>query len=340
MVAREMLQGMGLQVSIASNGEDAIKMVADGKFDVILMDIQMPGMDGYQTTAQIRSDPRFTFAKLPIIAITAHAQAEDREKTLEAGLNDYVTKPIDISQLADALFHWLAPKKAMPAQQDKVDIPVTENVDARPATLPAALDSINMKSALARLGGKQELYLRLLSMFRDNHPETAQAIRSALQVNDLSLARRLAHTLKGVASTIGANKLSAAAKNLETAIAQGESTLYADDLEQMEQELAIVMAALAGISRSTPATDQIPAPESNSDLPTLGSQLNQLARLLHSNDAEATALMDSLLRQPHETSLQEELKALEALIKRYDFEKALKELEILAEEQHIPLSKP
>jgi HPt (histidine-containing phosphotransfer) domain-containing protein len=212
-------------------------------------------------------------------------------------------------------------------------------MDARPAILPAALDSINMKSALARLGEKQELYLRLLLMFRDNHAETAQAIRSALQDNDLSLARRLAHTLKGVASTIGANKLSAAAKNLETAIAQGESALFADNLEQVEQELAIVMAALAVISRSAPATDPIQTPGSDASRSSLGSQLNQLARLLHSNDAEATVLMGSLLRQPHETSLQEKLEALEVFIKRYDFEKALKELEILAQEQQIPLSK-
>jgi len=331
LVATEMLQSLGLQVSIASDGEEAVKMVMENQFEVVLMDIQMPGMDGYQATAQIRSDPRFTYANLPIIAITAHALAEDREKTLEAGLNDYVTKPIDMSQLANALLACLSP--------DKVDNSTTDNVAARASSLPTALDSINMTSALARLGEKQELYLRLLLMFRENQAETAQAIRSALQSDDLPLAGRLAHTLKGIAATIGADQLSSAAKALEIAIVQGETGLYAGNLEKMEQELASVMAALAGISQTTPAIDQFPIPGSDANQSTLEAQLNQLARLLSSNNAEATVLIGSLLHQPHEISLQAKLKGLERVIRRYDFEKALKELEILAQEQQIPLFK-
>jgi hypothetical protein len=110
-------------------------------------------------------------------------------------------------------------------------------------------------------------------------------------------------------------------------------------LEQVERELAIVMAALAGLPQTTPATDQIPVSGSDTSLSTFGSQLNQLAHLLRSNDAEATVLIGSLLQQPHETSLQTELKTLERLIRGYDFEKALKALEIFAQEQHLPLSK-
>jgi len=246
-------------------------------------------------------------------------------------LNDYVTKPIDMSQLANALLACLSP--------DKVDNSTTDNVAARASSLPTALDSINMTSALARLGEKQELYLRLLLMFRENQAETAQAIRSALQSDDLPLAGRLAHTLKGIAATIGADQLSSAAKALEIAIVQGETGLYAGNLEKMEQELASVMAALAGISQTTPAIDQFPIPGSDANQSTLEAQLNQLARLLSSNNAEATVLIGSLLHQPHEISLQAKLKGLERVIRRYDFEKALKELEILAQEQQIPLFK-
>jgi CheY-like chemotaxis protein len=333
LVAREMLESLGLQVSIANNGEEAVKMVVDGEFDVVLMDIQMPGMDGYQTTAQIRSDPHFTYTKLPIIAITAHALADERERALDAGLNDYVTKPIDMSQLVNALLTCLAPQNATPKSQEE------KNTVARSAILPIAFDSINMKSALARLGGKQNLYLRLLLMFRDNQAETGQTIRTALQSNDLTLARRLAHTLRGVAATIGADKLSSAAKNLETAIAQSETALYVGKLEQVDRDLEIVMAGLAGISPATPEFDQILMPESDVSHLTLESQLDQLARLLRSNDAEATLLIGSLLQQPYETTLLEKLKALRGFIRHYDFEKALKELEILAQEQNISLSK-
>ena len=339
LVALEMLQSLGLQVLIANNGEDAVKMVMDGKFDVVLMDIQMSGMDGYQATAQIRTDPRFTYARLPIIAITAHALTEDREKALDAGVNDYVTKPIDLTQLTNALLKWLALQETMPTQQAKANHSATENPIAPSAALPFVLDSINMKTALSRLGNKEELYLRLLLMFRDNHAETAKAIRSALQNDDLLLSRRLAHTLKGVAAAIGADKLSAAAKNMEIAIVQVDSALYAGCLEQVEQELAIAMAALAGISQTASANDLIPAPGPDASHSTLESQLNQLARLLYSNDAEATIFIGALLQQPHAASLQEGLKELERFIKRYDFEKALKKLEILAQEQNISLPK-
>jgi PAS domain S-box-containing protein len=339
LVAQEMLQSLGLQVSIANNGEEAVKMVKNSKFDVLLMDIQMPGMDGYQATIQIRNDPRFTFAKLPIIAITANAMAEDREKALETGLNDYVTKPIDMSQLANALLRWLTPQEYIQEQQDKVDHFIKESIDARSVVLPAALPSINMKSALIRLGEKQELYLRLLLIFRDNHAETAQAIRSALQENDLVLARRLAHTLRGTSATIGADNLSSFAKDLEMALLQGKSALFSFILEQVDQELAIVMTEIADISQTIPDKDQLPIFDSDSNQSTFDAKLNRLAHLLRSSDAEATMFIVSLVQQYQETSLRAKLKVLERLIRSYDFEKALKELEILAQEQNISLSK-
>jgi CheY-like chemotaxis protein len=248
IVALEMLHSLGLQVTIATNGEDAIKMVNAGTFNIVLMDIQMPGMDGYQATAKIRTDPRHSYAKLPIIAVSAHAMIDDKAKALEAGLNDYVTKPIDVTKFSYVLLKWLVPLESAFYRPGKTDHSATEIITGRPVILPAALESIDMKSALARLGDKQEFYLHLLILFRDSQAGLAQNIRSAVQKDDLVLARRLAHSLKGLAATIGADKLSAAAKNLESAFAQNASELYAGSLEQVEQELTIVIAALDRIS--------------------------------------------------------------------------------------------
>jgi len=292
----------------------------------------MPGMDGYQATAQIRTDPRFTHAKLPIIAITAHALADDREKAMTAGLNDYVTKPIDATQLTNTLLRWLAPKAVISHSQDK-------NESASSSVLPAALGAIDTKSALARLGDKHEFYLRLLLLFRDNHADTAQSIRSAMKDGDLPLARRLAHTLKGLAAKIGADKLSLAAKNLEAAIVQNNFSLSANNLEQVDQEFALVIATIASIIQTVPASDNTQIPTTHPNYTTLESQLNQLAHLLLSSDANATALISNLLQQPYEASLLEKLKALERIIKSYDFEKALKELDNLRQKLHIPSPK-
>jgi CheY-like chemotaxis protein len=267
IVATEILQNMGLQVSIANNGEEAIEMVKNSGlesgsaaevFDVVLMDIQMPGMDGYQTTAQIRQDPRFKHAWLPIIAMTAHALEGDRQRALEAGLNDFVSKPVDVVQLANALLRWVdrPPRmnESLPAiQSDPVETPpppAPSQPEARQDEfLPDVLACINMETALARLDGNRKLYRRLLLMTYRDHALTAQAIRQALDGHDFELARRQAHTLKGVAGTIGADELRASAKDLEMAIAEDKAALYDATLRAVEQNLALVMASIAPLTR-------------------------------------------------------------------------------------------
>ncbi len=111
LVADEMLKHLGLQVTIASNGEDGLWMLNNSRFDAVLMDIQMPGMDGYQALARLRADPRFSFEKLPVIALTAHGARPRPGKALEAGFNDYLSKPIDAQRLAAVLTRWLKKQK-------------------------------------------------------------------------------------------------------------------------------------------------------------------------------------------------------------------------------------
>ena len=234
MVAKELLEKMGFILSIANNGHEAVEMVLKGNYDLVLMDIQMPGMDGYEATARIRQDPRFGAEDLPIIAITAHALSGDREKVLNAGLNDYLSKPIDVRQLSRVLMQWL------PAQEAPAEL-------AAPANEPQAHNrrgklDIDTKPALMRLGDNQALYERLLKMARENHTGTARDIRMALQANDVTLATRQAHSLKSVAGTIGATGLREIARQMETACSNGDEPAYAGLLQQLDIELAAVMA--------------------------------------------------------------------------------------------------
>ena len=256
VVAVEILQQMGLLVSVADDGIQAVQMAAQGSYDAILMDINLPGMDGYQATERIRKNPSLTKAKLPIIAMTAYALNGDEQKTLAAGMNDYVSKPVNVAQLASVLARWLddpaletAPAKDSPPANDPQE--ATPALASHPESradqdlLPATLDSIDMVSALARLGNNKELYRRLLLMFHADHAQDGISIRAALQNNDLELARRLAHTLRGLAGTVGADELRAVAKDLEMAIADGNEAFYEEYLALVEQKLAVVMTSIA-----------------------------------------------------------------------------------------------
>ena len=268
MVAVEILQQMGLLVSVAENGERAVQMAGQGSYDAILMDIQMPGMDGYQATMQIRgTNLGSDLDKIPIIAMTANAQNGDSQKALEAGMSDYVSKPVDVAQLARVLAHWLDhPSIQNDAEHGKenqqTDIPkagipapaYAPESHGGQGLLPAVLESIDMSGALTRLGNNEKLYRRLLLLFHADHNQDVTAIRAALQSNDLELARRLAHTLKGLAGTVGADELRTQAKDLEMAIAEGNEPLFEPLLIRVEQKLAVVMASIASISAQSGPT--------------------------------------------------------------------------------------
>ncbi len=240
MVAVEILHSMGLQVSVANNGEDAVRMISSESFDAVLMDIQMPGMDGYQATRKIRDELGLGVQQLPIIAMTAHAMAGDREKALDSGLNDYVSKPVNVAYLTKVLMRWLIKE---PIHEEPAVPAIAEPASPPPVELPAV--SLDTRRALERLDENQGLYHKLLGLFYEQQAGTARQLRAALQENDLVLARRLAHTLKGVAATIGADKLSEVSRQLEYAIANEETALYDIYIDRVEHWLAATLPAVA-----------------------------------------------------------------------------------------------
>jgi CheY-like chemotaxis protein/HPt (histidine-containing phosphotransfer) domain-containing protein/anti-sigma regulatory factor (Ser/Thr protein kinase) len=238
-VARELLEGVGVSVMIAENGREAITLLGREAFDGVLMDMQMPVMDGLTATHEIRKNPKY--ARLPIIALTANVMSSDQGRILEAGMNDHLGKPIDPDRLVATLARWIRPMSAGPAPV--VQAPVSPV--AKPG-LPE-LDGVNVAASVKRLGGNVALYRMLLDQFRNKERDAAERVRQALAGGNYATAERVVHTLRGSSGSLGAVALQAAAESLELAIKRGEEGGLESLLAQFEQELASFIGKLDSV---------------------------------------------------------------------------------------------
>jgi CheY-like chemotaxis protein len=257
-VAREILEGAGLRISIANNGQEAVDKVHKTNFDAVLMDIQMPVMDGYAATQAIREwemgfrnsengrgktlkklkaegsklngkdsenlsasslEPSAGARRLPIIAMTAHAMAGDDQKSLAAGMDGHVTKPIDSNQLFSTLLKWVQPRQPFAeakteiksAEQDSIDAPTVGEYDS----FPVSLAGFDLAGGLKRLQGNEELYTKLLKNFAAKYAGMAADIDRAIESLDFEQAHGMVHSLKGMAGNLAAVELQASTIGLE-----------------------------------------------------------------------------------------------------------------------------
>ena len=215
-IANEILSQAGFEISLAQDGAEAVEMVTVTDYDCVLMDCQMPIMDGYEATQTIRKEKRF--ASLPIIAMTANAMQGDREKCIASGMNDHVSKPISIKELFATLIKWIPIQKG--GRDNLVPPPVTEakNDDNGFVNIP----EINIEEGLARVNGNKELYSRLLCKFYQDNLNVRSEIEKAVNEGDVKLAERMVHTIKGVSATIGADQLAATADPIEGELRSGK----------------------------------------------------------------------------------------------------------------------
>jgi CheY-like chemotaxis protein len=303
-VAMEILQGAGLNVTVANNGQEGVDAARQNEFDAILMDIQMPVMDGYAASREIRKwegerrnaevglrpvgtigayapegmrnkmgedsdlkskiqNPKSNIDSVPIIAMTAHAMAGDEKKSIQAGMNDHVTKPIDPDQLFTTLQKWIKPdaKQALSQNQQPQILESQSNPDQaipHEDELPKVLPGFDLKAGLMRLMGNKILYRKLLLDFGANYGGAASEIRKALAAGDFEQAHSLVHNLKGLAGNLEANDLHVAAVEMETLVkGQTAKTTSDKDLNWKFAELENTLGqALDAVQTLGPTADK------------------------------------------------------------------------------------
>ena len=212
-VASELLQSMGAQAQIASNGTAALDLLSREVFDVVLMDIQMPGTDGLEITRQMRQMPQGS--GIPIIAMTAHAMTGDREKCLAAGMDDYLSKPIVAQQLRDCLKQWVRPGEGA---GDPTPQPAPESAEAALRRLALAMPDFSGAQAVARVGGKPVKLLELLRLFATTYRGSLDQLRRQVSQGQAQAAASLLHDLHGAASSLGLDRVAEAGRALEATL--------------------------------------------------------------------------------------------------------------------------
>ena len=319
-ITRAILESVGATVRLARHGEEVLERLAGSEFDVALLDLEMPRLDGLTLARRLKADARF--AGLPLVAMTAHAMPMHREASQAAGFDAHLLKPIDRRELFETLMRYLPGADQRPAV-----VPVPPPSAAADAALPApaAFDRAN---ALLRLGGNDALLDKLLRRFETDHGASARVIEEALATGDLPRALRESHTLKGVAANLGAGLLATAAAGVEAALREfgaADATLL-DTLRSSHQE-----ALLAMQGDRPAAVVEAPAPGQLADLE---QGLEELAFLFEAHDASAKDVFDRL-RPLLPGAATPALRRLHSAIEHYEFDEALTALRELKSEINL-----
>jgi CheY-like chemotaxis protein len=274
-VAREILEGAGLNVSLAGNGQEAIDAINKNEYDAVLMDVQMPVMDGYTATREIRN-LKSEIRNVPIIAMTAHAMAGDADKSIAAGMSDHVTKPIDPDQLFGTLQKWIPPgkKRVQVEPPEGSTAAITTGVsEPEVEKFPVSLPGFDLEDGLKRLQWNEQLYRKLLLDFGAKYAGAADEIRQALDARDFEQAHSLVHNLKGLAGNLAATDLQAAAIEMEKLVKSGmKKGLSKQRLNQIFVELKkALQAALKSVrvlGHPAPAKPAKPSAAALAEIPS------------------------------------------------------------------------
>ncbi|RNC28784.1 MAG: Signal transduction histidine-protein kinase BarA [Candidatus Dichloromethanomonas elyunquensis] len=327
-VAEEILRQMGLEVDIAVNGLQALEMLEEIKYDLVLMDLQMPVMDGYESTRKIRSSSRW--ANLPVIAMTSHAMSGDREKSLQAGMNDQINKPINPEELLAAIVKWITISNRTNSGSELN--PEEDGEDNLPwPDIPGIL----FADGLARLGGNQKLYRKLLLDFYAGNLETMENIKKALSKGDGKTARILVHTVKGVAANLGANQLAEAGSELEIALTQGSIDRQDVLLEKFMESTTIVMDGISVFKETVASIPKTTTKEQYKGITDVDSAvvyplIISLAEMLEGGSIKSIKLLHILDSHLRNTKVEKQFNQLKKDVDMFDMDSALEKLKVIA----------
>ncbi|GEM_PF-1321173 len=327
-VLREVLEGAGIHVHEAENGRQAVDMVMEAKdhFDAVVMDVQMPVMGGLEASQLIRE--HFSADSLPIVALTAHATVEDRQKCLDAGMNDYVIKPLDVP----FLFRTLARLVEGHAWEDQTVLESDEqNIAA--GGMPE-VPGLDVHDGLKRLGGKVEVYKRLLLAFLNDYADVGLSLQRSLDQGNEKDALTTLHTLKGISGNIAASELYQTCVELEEALKQG--TASEGLMAEFTAQLDMVMESLGAFFGHAAARSD----EESCVVSTQSVDLEKVAELrtfLLAHDFRAVRAFEALKNSLECWLESHELGTLEQSINNFDFASALSMLEAVMTDRNISL---
>jgi len=318
-VANEFLLDVGMVVTIASNGRECLDALQHGPFDLVLMDIQMPEMDGLEVTRRIRQDSRFK--DLPIIAMTAHAMAGDREKSLAAGMNDHITKPIDQAVLYQTLKEWIPekPSATLPEKPRRAsDVAIPDEV-----SLPS-LPGIDQVEALKVLNHNTRLFVKMLYDFQKNYGGLPTLLLELSGAGKWRVIQEKAHAVKGVAGYIGSAFLMQAAQKLEDALKDDRREEAANHLVSFIDALDAILSSLSALP--VPA-EEPPVQDTNSPRREVGGReveekLRVLMGQLQKGEMAAEEQFADVEHLLAGAGFDDQLKTIAALIDDIEYEKA------------------
>ena len=322
-VATELLESAGATVTIANHGGEAVKILTEGgvppPFDVVFMDLQMPEMDGFTATKLIRTRSQLEY--LPIIAMTAHALVEERQRCMEAGMNDHVSKPIEPDALFSTLMRWAPPRQGRTTQSESRSAQLIDDVAF------AEIEGVDTASGLKRVAGNKRLYRNLLARFADEQCDAGSQISAAIDGGQQELAERLAHTVKGVAGNIGVEGVFNTAARLERAIRERDARVRGL-VEEFTQSLSSQIQTIGRALSDAPVHQ--PAARTAFDANAALAAITNLRALLEASDGDAIEAFVAVGRLLTGAVEEESLNALGAAISNFDFATALLRLDDLA----------
>jgi PAS domain S-box-containing protein len=318
-VAQEILQEAGLDVTLANNGLEAVNLVNTKVFDVVLMDIQMPIMDGYVATREIRKNPQF--ADLPIIAMTANALLSDQIECYNAGMNDHIAKPINTLQLFNTIALWIK-KDSEDLEESILRSDASDLISLADSNdLRLKSPGIDIQAGLNRLGGNQSLYLTLLNKFQINHKQTVEEIRYALTHKDQKTAARLVHSLKGAAGNLSIRDVFLDSSTLESAFKINRLDFIELLLEKLEESLEQSFVTILALEKSFLGAQD--ATEVKGDAFKLQSSLIKLENLIYDCDLEALECIADIVSHTKDYNFFDKAEELKKSIDHYDFDRAI-----------------
>ncbi|MBT5869628.1 MAG: response regulator [Nitrospinaceae bacterium] len=308
----EILQGAGLTVSLAENGQDAVEAVKQNEFDTVLMDIQMPIMDGYRATREIRALAQFK--DLPIIAMTANASAADRKKAFDCGMNGHIAKPVNPNKLIETLVETIS--LGVTVSATKQENPNTKTSELKP------IPGLDLVDGLHRVGFNEDLYKSLLIQFASSKARVLEKLDEAVQREDLKKAGELLHSLKGVAGNIGAKDLASKATQLENKLKKAEvDSEYNALLLSAKQSLRLTLEGIALLEQKH-SSPEIKITQPLPDYDKLSPFIKVLEDYISDNNMQARDYLESIEETFKETPIKDFLSPVKKHLNQFNFSQA------------------